>query len=73
MPLISVLISSVQNRFSNVFQSVDFEPAAESHPHFRLFWLRWLKNDDDDEAVFARKQRRIQNKIIGLLKGFENR
>lgn len=69
IPLISVLIASVKNRFSDVFQSINFELAAALHPHFRLSWLRWLEYGDDDnaEAIFARKQRRIKNKIITLL------
>ena len=66
VPLISVLISSVQNRFSNVFHCVDFELAAVLHPHFRLSWLYWLENGDD-EAVCLRKKSRLKNKIIDLL------
>ena len=58
IPLISVLFASAKNRFSDVFQSIDFKLAAVLHPHFCLSWLRWLEYSDDDdvEAIFARKQ-----------------
>ena len=63
------MISSLQNRFFHVFQSVDFELAAVLHPHFRLVALLPQKyDDDDDEAVFARKQRQTQDKTIRVLK-----
>jgi len=67
IPLITVLIDSVQDRFDKVLWSMDSKLAMALHPHFRLSLLFQERQNEELAYVTAETKNRVTNKITNML------
>ena len=65
VPLVTVLIDSIQKRFHEVLHCTEYELAAAIHPHFRLSWLGWL--DNNDEVAVIEKESQLERRLIDVV------